>query len=49
MLDSRRVVVMADEAWFYLRDAFFAAMFEDFALTLRKQEGALSASRWWPS
>jgi len=41
LLDGRRVVVMADEARFYLRDAFFAAMFEDFALTLRKQEGAL--------
>ena len=41
LLDGRRVVVMADEARFYLRDRFFAAMFEDFALTLRKQEGAL--------
>lgn len=41
LLDGRRVVVMADEARFYLRDAFFASMFEDFALTLRKHEGAL--------
>ena len=49
LLHRIRALLTASASWswrtkpgnLYLRDAFFAAMFEDFALTLRKQEGAL--------
>lgn len=41
VIDGRRFVLAADEFWAYLPDERFAKAFEDFALTLRKGNGAL--------
>jgi type IV secretion system protein VirB4 len=41
VIDGRRFVLAADEFWAYLPDERFARAFEDFALTLRKGNGAL--------
>lgn len=41
LLDGRRVAVICDECRFYLLSSQFAAMIEDFALTMRKLNGML--------
>lgn len=41
VIDGRRFVLAADEFWAFLPDERFARAFEDFALTLRKGNGAL--------
>jgi type IV secretion system protein VirB4 len=41
VIDGRRFVLAADEFWAFLPDDRFARAFEDFALTLRKGNGAL--------
>ena len=41
LIDGRRLAVICDECRFYLLSPLFAAMIEDFALTLRKKNGML--------
>ncbi|ATR19274.1 type IV secretion system protein VirB4 (plasmid) [Roseomonas sp. FDAARGOS_362] len=48
VIDGRRFVLAADEFWAYLPDERFAKAFEDFALTLRKGNGALIVATQQP-
>jgi type IV secretion system protein VirB4 len=48
VIDGRRFVLAADEFWAYLPDERFARAFEDFALTLRKGNGALIVATQQP-
>jgi type IV secretion system protein VirB4 len=48
VIDGRRFVLAADEFWAYLPDDRFARAFEDFALTLRKGNGALIVATQQP-